>query len=125
MRRSSSMFNAMRTVRAGAAVVTLAALSLVPAPAGFADTIPATSCAVAYSVPAQWPGGFEAVITIRNTGSSSINGWSLRFSYPDGQQILHHFSIGTLTQDGPALTLTDTPFNPLIAPNGTVQLGLI
>jgi hypothetical protein len=41
-----------------------------------------SSCSVHYALTNQWPGGFGASLTITNTGSTAINGWSL--SSPPG-----------------------------------------
>ena len=48
---------------------------------------PGGTCDIYYTVPSQWPGGFTGNIVIKNTGSSTINGWTLVFTFPSGQQV--------------------------------------
>ena len=45
-----------------------------------------------YAVVNQWnntptSGGFQTNLTITNTGSTAINGWTLTFAFPNGQTI--------------------------------------
>ncbi|GHO93050.1 hypothetical protein KSF_030980 [Reticulibacter mediterranei] len=58
-----------------------------------------SSCKVQYTVANQWPGGFTANITITNTGTSSLNGWTLVFTFPGSQQVMQGWN-GTFTQQG-------------------------
>ena len=45
------------------------------------------TCQVTYTTQSQWAGGFVAGVTIANTGSSPISGWTLRFTFPGDQKI--------------------------------------
>jgi hypothetical protein len=45
------------------------------------------ACSVQYAVTNQWPGGFGASVTITNTGSTTINSWTLTWSFANGQTI--------------------------------------
>jgi hypothetical protein len=74
-------------------------------------------CSVHYAVTNQWPGGFGASVTITNTGSTAINGWSLQFSFPNGQSITQLWN-GSYTQSGSAVTITNVAYNASI-PAGT------
>jgi hypothetical protein len=40
----------------------------------------------AVCVTSQWNGAFQASVTVTNTGTATLNGWSLAFSFPAG----HH-----------------------------------
>jgi len=73
-----------------------------------------SGCAVSYVVSSQWSGGFNAVISIKNTGSAAINGWTLRFSFP-GNQVLTSYWNGNFTQSGNAVTITNASWNGSIA----------
>lgn len=77
-----------------------------------------SSCQVTYTVTNQWPGGFSANLTITNTGSTTINGWSLQFSFPNGQQVTQLWN-GNFTQSGNNVTITNLSYNGSI-PAGTV-----
>lgn len=71
---------------------------------------PGASCSVHYAIGSQWQGGFSAGFTITNTGSTAINGWSLRFSFANGQTISQIWN-GTFTQTGGAVTITSLSYN--------------
>jgi non-reducing end alpha-L-arabinofuranosidase len=50
-------------------------------------SVSGASCSVHYAITNSWPGGFGASLTLTNTSSTTINGWSLGFSFPNGQTI--------------------------------------
>jgi polygalacturonase len=81
-----------------------------------------SSASVAYAVTSQWPGGFGASITITNTGSTTINGWVLVFSFSAGQQITQSWN-GTFAQSGSQVTVTNLSYNGSIAPGTSVNVG--
>lgn len=69
-----------------------------------------TSCQVHYAIVSQWSGGFQAGFTITNTGTSAINGWTLKFSFANGQVITLDWN-GNFSQTGSAVTITNTSVN--------------
>ncbi|HEY7415935.1 MAG TPA: cellulose binding domain-containing protein, partial [Ktedonobacteraceae bacterium] len=71
------------------------------------------ACSVHYAITNQWPGGFGATFTITNTSSTAINGWSLKFSFPNGQTISQLWS-GSYTQSGSSVTITNLSYNASI-----------
>ncbi|MGW5051629.1 cellulase family glycosylhydrolase [Actinokineospora sp. NPDC004072] len=81
-------------------------------------------CAVTYKVVNQWQGGFQGDVTIRNTGASPVAGWSLRWSFGDGQRISQMWNAGH-TQSGAQVTAADAGWNGTIAPNGSAAFGFI
>ncbi|WP_369166849.1 cellulase family glycosylhydrolase [Streptomyces sp. R28] len=80
------------------------------------------TCGVAYRVTNEWPGGFQGEIVIRNTGSSAINGWTLRWTFPDSQRISNLWG-GTATQSGAEVSVASASYTATIAPTGSVTLG--
>jgi len=72
-----------------------------------------------YTVTNQWPGGFGTNITITNTGTTAINGWTLQFSFANGQTITQIWN-GSYTQNGSNVTITNASFNGSIAPGASV-----
>jgi endoglucanase len=78
-----------------------------------------SNCSVHYAITNQWQGGFGATITITNTGTSAINGWSLQFSFANGQTITQLWG-GSYTQSGSAVTITNLSYNGSIAPGASL-----
>lgn len=83
---------------------------------------PGNGCSVHYAVQNQWPGGFTGNITITNTGNTTINGWTLAFTFPGNQQITSIWN-GTDTQQGNQVKITNVSYNGTIAPNSTASPG--
>lgn len=80
------------------------------------------TCGVGYRVTNEWPGGFQGEIVLRNTGSSAINGWTLRWTFPDSQRVSNLWG-GTATQSGAEVSVTSVSYTATIAPAGSVTLG--
>jgi hypothetical protein len=81
-----------------------------------------SSCKVVYSVTNQWQGGFGGSITITNTGSSTLNGWTLAFTFPNGQQVTQGWN-GVFAQSGANVTVTNESYNGTLAPGASVNPG--
>ena len=79
-----------------------------------------SSCHVTYTITNQWPGGFGATISITNTGTTAINGWTLTFAFPNGQTITQLWN-GSYTQSGANVTITNVSYNGSIAAGATVS----
>jgi cellulose binding protein with CBM2 domain/fibronectin type III domain protein len=82
-----------------------------------------SSCAVHYVVNSSWGGGFNASVTLTNSGSAAINGWKLTFTFPSGESVQSGWD-GTWSQAGQNVTVTDAGWNSAIGANGgTVSIG--
>ena len=81
------------------------------------------ACHVVYSTTSQWTGGFTASVTINNTSTSAINGWTLKFTFPGDQKITSSWNTGSNSQSGAAVTLTNASYNGAIAAGGNTSIG--
>ncbi|NGM12094.1 GH12 family glycosyl hydrolase domain-containing protein [Verrucosispora sioxanthis] len=79
------------------------------------------ACAVKYTANA-WNNGFTADVQITNTGSSTINGWTLAYSLPSGQQVTNSWNA-TVSQSGSSVTARNVGHNGTISPGGTASFG--
>ncbi|MFF0254219.1 cellulose binding domain-containing protein [Micromonospora zamorensis] len=79
------------------------------------------SCAVKYTANS-WGNGFTADVQVTNTGSSAINGWTLTYSLPSGQQVTNAWNA-TVSQSGSTVTARNVGHNGSIAPGGTASFG--
>lgn len=83
--------------------------------------VPPVSCRVQYQVQSSWPGGFQVNMNITNTGSTPIpGGWTLRFVFPNGQQITDDWN-GVTTQDEGRVPVVNEAWNAAIPAGGTVS----
>ncbi|MET9503870.1 cellulase family glycosylhydrolase [Streptomyces sp. NPDC006622] len=85
---------------------------------------PGAACAVGYRVVGQWPGGFQGEIAVRNTGAAPVDGWTLAFSFPDGQTVSNMWG-GTPTQSGSKVSVAAASYTSTIPAAGTVTVGFI
>ncbi len=76
------------------------------------------ACEVAYELANQWDNGYQANVTISNTGTAPIAGWTLTFDHAPGQTVDSAWNA-TVTQSGSAVTAS----NPASHWNGTIQPG--
>ncbi len=79
------------------------------------------SCKMTFSKN-EWATGATVQVTVTNTGSSAINGWTATFKFP-GNQKISQFWNGTVTQTGQNVSVKDLGYNSSIAPNGNVGFG--
>ncbi|MFF5310970.1 cellulase family glycosylhydrolase [Streptomyces massasporeus] len=80
------------------------------------------ACGVGYRVTGSWSGGFQGEIVLRNTGTSAINGWTLRWTFPDSQRITNLWG-GTATQSGSEVSVAAASYTATIPASGSVTLG--
>lgn len=95
-----------------------------PVPAPAPAPAPEPPCRVSYQVTGQWPGGFQGGVTIRNTGRTTINGWTLRWSFGDGQTVTQMWNASS-SQRGAAVSATNVHYTATIAPGGEVSIGFL
>ncbi|WP_330274816.1 cellulose binding domain-containing protein [Lentzea sp. NBC_00516] len=69
-----------------------------------------------------WNNGLTSNITITNTGSSPISGWSLVFTLPGGQTITSGWSA-TYSPSSGQVTAKNVQYNGDIAPNASITVG--
>ncbi|MDA2807697.1 glycoside hydrolase family 48 protein [Nocardiopsis suaedae] len=96
-----------------------AALAAVLAPA--APVHAAASCSVDYEVADEWGGGFTAAVTVVN-GDEPVSGWSLGWTFPDGQQITNGWN-GAFSQEGDEVTVSHPGWNPDLDPGEAASFG--
>ncbi len=80
------------------------------------------TCAVTYTVTNQWPGGFGANVTITNTGTTTINAWTLNWTFPNGQSITQLWNA-SYTQTGSQVSATNLSYNGTLAPGSNTAFG--
>ena len=83
---------------------------------------PGVGCSVAYRVVNEWSGGFQGEITIRNTDTAVINGWTLGFAFADGQTVTNMWG-GVPTQSGGTVSVAPASYTSTIPAGGSVTVG--
>jgi mannan endo-1,4-beta-mannosidase len=84
------------------------------------------TCQVSYSA-SDWGGssGFTASVAITNTGTTTVNGWTLAFAFPSGQRITPPGwgAVWAQASGGANVTATNLDWNRSLAPGGSTQIG--
>jgi endoglucanase len=83
---------------------------------------PTPTCSAAYSVVNSWSGGFQAQVTLTNTGTVALSSWALSWTFPGSQEISGDWS-GVFTQTGANVSVTNESYNGDVAVSGTVTVG--
>lgn len=83
---------------------------------------PAGTCEVTYRVTDQWQTGFNASVTYTNTGTTTVNGWVIAWTYADGQVITSGWDAA-FAQNGAEVTATNLSWNQTVAPGASVTAG--
>jgi hypothetical protein len=86
------------------------------------DPDPTGACAVTYKVTNQWSGGFQADVRLSNTGASAWSGWSLSWSFADGQKVTQMWNAEH-AQSGSAVTARNVGWNANVAAGSSVTFG--
>ncbi|MFJ6197010.1 glycoside hydrolase family 9 protein [Micromonospora sp. NPDC092111] len=83
---------------------------------------PAGACKIGYAAN-DWGTGFTANITVTNTGTTTLNNWTLAFTFPNaGQKVAQGWSA-TYSQTGAAVTATNLSYNGTLAPGASTGIG--
>jgi hypothetical protein len=83
-----------------------------------------SGCTATYQSTGSWQGGFQGAVTVTNSGSSTIAGWTVRLTLATGQTVTQLWN-GAFTQSGGQLTVTNTTWNGSLAPGATATFGFL
>jgi alpha-galactosidase len=93
-----------------------------PTPSPTPSTGGGMACHVTYATQSQWAGGFVANVTVANSGTAGINGWSLSFTFPGDQKVTSAWNVAVM-QSGESVTATNMAYNGVISPGGNAAFG--
>jgi xyloglucan-specific exo-beta-1,4-glucanase len=95
-----------------------------PSPSPSPSTPTGTGCTATYRVTGQWSGGFQGEVTVTNTGTTAIRGWTVGWAFAAGQ-ILTQTWNGTGTQTGTTVRVTNAGHNGALAAGATTTFGFL
>ena len=76
-------------------------------------------CHITYADQNDWGTGFTGAVSIKNTGTQPINGWTLTWMWSGNQQITQSWN-SNFTQSGKNVALTNAAWNGTINPGSTL-----
>jgi lysophospholipase L1-like esterase len=89
-----------------------------PPPAGGGD------CTATWRTIGQWQGGYQGEVSVRNSGTAALRGWTVQFTLPAGQQVTQSWN-GTVTQSGSTVTARNVSWNGNLAPGASATFGFL
>jgi cellulase/cellobiase CelA1 len=87
--------------------------------AAHAATTSPPSCAASYHTLNEAQAGFVAQVSVTNTGSSAVNGWSVTFTFGGHQQVTASWNA-TVQQSGETLTAVNASWDATIPVGGSI-----
>ncbi|MCY0957601.1 glycoside hydrolase family 18 chitinase [Streptomyces sp. H27-H5] len=109
----------LRRLAATAVALALPVAGLV----GLAGTAQAaTSATATYAKASDWGSGFEGKWTVKNTGTTAINSWTVEWDYPAGTKVTSAWDA-TVTSSGNHWTAKNVGWNGALSPGASVTFG--
>ncbi|MFL6115299.1 MAG: cellulose binding domain-containing protein [Catenulispora sp.] len=71
-----------------------------------------------------WTGGFVTDVTVRNLGSTALNGWTVGLTYGGDNRVTGAWNAA-VTQSGTTVTATNLSYNPALPAGGSIAFGAI
>jgi lysophospholipase L1-like esterase len=93
-----------------------------PTPTASTPPPPGGGCSATYKIANSWQGGFGAEVAVKNTGTTAITGWTVKWTFANGQTITQLWN-GALTQSGSAVTVKNLGYNGGLAMGGSATFG--
>ncbi|NEA87266.1 chitinase [Streptomyces sp. SID7958] len=82
----------------------------------------ATSATATYAKTQDWGSGFEGKWTVKNTGTTTINAWTIEWDFPAGTKVTSAWDA-TVTNSGDHWTAKNLGWNGTLAPGASVSFG--
>ncbi|GAA4473800.1 hypothetical protein GCM10023170_095500 [Phytohabitans houttuyneae] len=78
-------------------------------------------CTASYAKSSEWSGGFNANVTV-TAGSSAISGWTVRWTWPNGQSITSSWNA-SVSVSGSAVTAANAAYNGRLNAGQSTSFG--
>jgi lysophospholipase L1-like esterase len=81
-------------------------------------------CGATYRITNQWQGGFQGEVTVTNTGTAPVAGWTTQFTFANGQQITQSWNA-TLSQGAATVTARNLSWNGSLGAGASATFGFL
>ncbi|MER6334934.1 glycoside hydrolase family 11 protein [Streptomyces sp. NPDC001034] len=81
-----------------------------------------SGCSATFTNSSDWGSGFTGSVAVDNTGSSSINGWTVQLTFPGNQTVTSLWN-GSYTQSGNTVTVKNASNNGSLAAGASTSFG--
>jgi Cellulose binding domain len=84
----------------------------------------AGSCSLSSSVVSSWSGGYQLQLTVTDTGTSALTGWSVGFAFADTSEDISNYWNAAVTQRGEQVSGTNESYNGSVSVGGSTTFGM-
>jgi len=81
-------------------------------------------CTATYQVASAWGGGYQANVTVTNTGSNAISGWTVSWTQPGGQDVTQVWNA-SLARGETGVSVTNVGWNGALGAGATASFGVL
>ncbi|MCM2424606.1 cellulase family glycosylhydrolase [Streptomyces sp. RKAG337] len=82
-----------------------------------------SGCVAGWHVDSQWTPGFNATVTVTNSGTAPSKSWTVNWTWPDGQHV-SSFWNAAVQQSGTGVSAANLAYNGVIAPGASTSFGI-
>jgi hypothetical protein len=83
------------------------------------------ACTLTSSVTNSWPGGYQLQLTVANTGTAPIGGWTAGFMFGDTAESIASSWSATVTQTGNQVSAVNASYNGSLAAGSQATFGMV
>jgi predicted carbohydrate-binding protein with CBM5 and CBM33 domain len=85
---------------------------------------PAGACSAAYQVASSWSGAFQAGVTVTNNTATPLNGWTVMWTFANGESITQIWNATQTTAAG-KVTARNLSYNGAVPAHGSTAFGFL
>jgi hypothetical protein len=79
-------------------------------------------CAATVTIASRWPGGYQAEVTVANTGAQPVSGWTVTWAFANGEVITQVWN-GLDTASGAQHSVRNADYNGILGPGTSTTFG--
>jgi hypothetical protein len=83
------------------------------------------SCTLTSSITNSWPGGYQLQLTVTNSGTTLLTGWTAGFTFADTAETITSSWDATVTQNGQQVTAVNASFDGSVAAGASTTFGIV
>jgi hypothetical protein len=96
-----------------------------PSPSPAPTTTTGTgSCSLTSSLVSSWSGGYQLQLTVADTGTTPLSGWTAGFAFGDTSEVISGSWNAAVTQSGKQVTAANESYNGAVSPGGSTAFGM-
>ena len=111
-----------RPLRLAAALVLALPLCLGVIVAAGSAASAQTGCSATYATESRWSGGFVASVTVTDSGTTALTGWTVTFNFGGDQHVTNSWNT-SLTQSLGYVTASNASYNGSVAAGSSTSFG--